>query len=79
LRREKAEKIKQKKKGSKHQPKEAYSKLQVSAIRPLNLEGIRKKTFQPEKVRDPRFDNLSGSLNENIFKSNYGFIFDESN
>lgn len=55
----------------KKMPKERYSKLPVSILRPLNLEkaqtGIR---------RDPRFDGLSGNLNEGLFRESYSFIKD---
>jgi hypothetical protein len=62
-------------------PKEGYSKLQVGVVRPLNMESFKKKDGdkqqkEPQKFRDPRFDNLSGALNEGMFKENYDFVFE---
>ncbi len=72
LRKEQASKLlnqKDKPKMGKKMPKQHYSKLPVSVLRPLNLEkvsvGIR---------RDPRFDGLSGNLNEGLFRESYSFI-----
>lgn len=54
-------------------PKERYSKLPVSVLRPLNLE----KTPNAGGVRrDPRFDGMSGNLNEGLFRESYSFIKD---
>ena len=59
----------------KKMPKERYSKLPVSILRPLNLQ-----SDKPVQVRrDPRFDNLSGKLNEGLFKDSYAFIKDIQN
>lgn len=54
-------------------PKERYSKLPVSVLRPLNLE---KTPNQGGVRRDPRFDGMSGTLNEGLFRESYSFIKD---
>ena len=73
VRKEAAEKLKNKPKqhkNTKKMPKERYSKLPVSVLRPLNLQ-----SDKPAQVRrDPRFDNLSGSLNEGLFRESYAFV-----
>ena len=74
IRREAADKLKNKpkqhKKNTKKMPKERYSKLPVSLLRPLNLQ-----SDKPAQVRrDPRFDNLSGTLNDGLFRESYAFI-----
>ena len=75
VRKEAAEKLKNKQGGQKlgkKMPKERYSKLPVSILRPLNLQ-----SDKPSQVRrDPRFDNLSGKLNEGLFRGSYSFIKD---
>lgn len=53
-------------------PKEKYSKLPVSVIRPLNLQDNNNK----QNTRDPRFNPLSGTLNEGMFKESYSFVKD---
>ena len=75
LRKEQADKLKNKKDGIKYgkkMPKQRYSKLPVSIIRPLNLESNTKSSTSGR--RDPRFDSLSGQLNEGLFKESYSFI-----
>jgi hypothetical protein len=76
LRKEQAHKLltnRDKPKMSKKMPKERYSKLPVSVLRPLNLE----KTPNAGGVRrDPRFDGMSGNLNEGLFRESYSFIKD---
>ena len=78
LRKEAAEKLKNQPKGpkmGKKMPKEKYSKLPVSILRPLNLQ-----TDKPAQVRrDPRFDSLSGKLNEGLFRDSYSFVKDIQN
>ncbi len=73
IRREAADKLKnkpKKHKNTKKMPKEKYSKLPVSVLRPLNLQ-----SDKPAQVRrDPRFDNLSGTLNEGLFRESYSFV-----
>ena len=55
-------------------PRERYSKLPVSTIRDLNLESLGGK--QAPTTRDPRFDNLSGKMNEGLFRESYAFVRD---
>lgn len=85
LRKEQADKLKaklhptnlpkgQKIPNTKKQPKERYSKLPVSILRPLNLE-----PSKPKLTRDPRFDNMSGNLNEGLFRESYSFVKDLRN
>ena len=57
----------------KKMPKERYSKLPVSILRPLNLE---RAPNQGGIRRDPRFDGMSGNLNEGLFRESYSFIKD---
>ena len=59
---------------NKKMPKERYSKLPVSTIRSLNLESLGGK--QTHATRDPRFDNLSGKMNEGLFRESYSFVKD---
>jgi len=47
--------------------------LPVSVVRPLNLQ---KKNKAP-KFRDPRFDAISGKLNEGLFQESYKFLFED--
>ena len=83
MRREQADKLKSKAvtaytaANRKKMPKTRYSKLPVSIIRPLNLESM--ETKQAPKTRDPRFDNLSGNLNEGLFQESYSFVKDIRN
>ena len=72
-RKEQAEKLKNKPKDQKMKkkmPKERYSKLPVSILRPLNLNDNQPKALR----RDPRFDNQSGRLNEGLFRESYAFV-----
>ncbi|KAK9721270.1 rRNA biogenesis protein rrp36 [Basidiobolus ranarum] len=55
--------------GSKKKPMEITSKRPVSRRRTV-VEGSKPKT------RDPRFDNLSGKLNEEMFGKSYQFLQD---
>lgn len=74
LRKEQAGKLLATRKGgkaAKKMPKEKYSKLPVSVLRPLNLDGSKAGVR-----RDPRFDNLSGTLNEGLFQESYSFLKD---
>lgn len=61
----------------KHRPVEMSSKKPVSVLRDSLLglgdgSGMKKK-----RVRDPRFDSLSGKYEEKDFKKRYSFVFDE--
>jgi len=55
-------------------PRERYSKLPVSTIRDLNLESLGGR--QAPATRDPRFDNLSGKINDGLFRESYAFVKD---
>ncbi|XP_031569284.1 ribosomal RNA processing protein 36 homolog [Actinia tenebrosa] len=55
------------KKKSKNNPLEISSKQKVSRIR--QVVAVKKKV-----ARDPRFDDLSGQLNEEMFSKAYGFV-----
>jgi len=57
------------KRENKNRPRETSSKIPVSAVRPI-------ATAKKSVSRDPRFDDLSGTFNEQIFKSAYNFIDD---
>lgn len=62
----------------KHRPVEMSSKQPVSVLRDSTLglgdgSGIMKK----KRIRDPRFDSLSGNYSETAFKKRFSFIFDE--
>ncbi|CDW79299.1 rrna processing protein [Stylonychia lemnae] len=70
-RKEKAEKQKlNAQKVGKKMPRERYSKLQVSILRPINIINDQPKLH----TRDPRFDNRSGTLNQGLFQESYAFI-----
>lgn len=43
-------------------------------MRPLNLE-----PSKPKLTRDPRFDSMSGNLNEGLFRESYSFVKDLRN
>eukprot|EP00347_Sterkiella_histriomuscorum_P011724 403371354 len=76
MRKEKAEKLTNKVKLGKKMPREKFSKLQVSVLRPLNMQSVQTKGSAPAKLHthDPRFDARSGNLNEGLFKESYAFI-----
>ncbi|CAG8478269.1 12034_t:CDS:2 [Acaulospora morrowiae] len=66
---EKSEKVGSVKRKSKRRPVEVSSKKPVSRFRkvvdlPSNIK----------KRRDPRFDNLSGKFNEDLFEKSYNFL-----
>jgi len=56
-----------KKRDNKNRPMEISSKKPVSRYR--EVVEVKKK-----KTRDPRFDNLSGKFNEDLFKKSYKFL-----
>ncbi|CAO3635168.1 unnamed protein product [Cunninghamella echinulata] len=58
------------KRSSKHRPMEISSKKKVSRFREVV------ETASTKKRRDPRFDKLSGKLNQDLFEKSYGFIKD---
>ncbi|GAN07042.1 ribosomal RNA processing protein 36 homolog isoform X1 [Mucor ambiguus] len=57
------------KRESKHRPMEVSSKRAVGRHRDV-------VQLQAEKRRDPRFDKLSGQLNQDLFEKSYGFLND---
>ncbi|KAI8067068.1 hypothetical protein BC940DRAFT_301225 [Gongronella butleri] len=57
------------KRSSKHSPMEMSSKRAVSRLRSV-------VETQAVKHRDPRFDKLSGKLNQDLFEKSYDFIND---
>ena len=78
LRKEQAQKLAAKPAAkNKKMPKERYSKLPVSTIRNLNLESLGGN--KAAATRDPRFDNLSGKMNEGLFRETYSFVKDIRN
>ncbi|KAH9093931.1 hypothetical protein Ae201684P_016551 [Aphanomyces euteiches] len=56
-----------KKRANKNRPREMTSKRPVGRFR--EVLQVRKKA-----TRDPRFDNASGKLNEDLFKKSYAFL-----
>lgn len=56
----------------KYSPKEKFSKLPVGVLRPLNFKDTNKST----NTRDPRFNPMSGHLNEGLFIESYSFVKD---
>ena len=54
------------KRSNKRAPREVSSKRKVSVIRELKSG--------KQSTRDPRFDDLSGTFDENVFEASYGFI-----
>ena len=67
MRKEKGKGIKEKK--SKQAPLVRSSKVKVKEEMP--------EIFQSKRVgqkRDPRFDQLSGQLNQDLFQKTYGFL-----
>ncbi|CAO3630691.1 unnamed protein product [Cunninghamella blakesleeana] len=58
------------KRSSKHRPMEISSKKKVSRFREVV------ETPSANKRRDPRFDKLSGKLNQDLFEKSYNFIKD---
>lgn len=62
----------------KHRPIEMSSKRPVSVLRDSTLGlGDGSGILRKNRVRDPRFDSLSGSYSEKAFKKRFSFIFDE--
>lgn len=64
----------EKPKKKKHRPTEMSSKQRPPRVRDdiaKDLVGVRKA-----KSRDPRFDSLSGRLNQDLFEKSYGFVQD---
>ncbi|KAI8357262.1 hypothetical protein BD560DRAFT_198386 [Blakeslea trispora] len=57
------------KRENKHRPMEVSSKRAVGRFREV-------VSVQAEKRRDPRFDKLSGQLNQDLFEKSYGFLSD---
>lgn len=57
------------KRANKNRPREVTSKKQVSRFR--DVVSVKKQT-----VRDPRFDDLSGDFQDEIFQKNYQFLAD---
>ncbi|KAI8084793.1 uncharacterized protein BX664DRAFT_337802 [Halteromyces radiatus] len=57
------------KRTNKHSPMEMSSKRKVSRFRDVVETAATKR-------RDPRFDKLSGQLNEDLFEKSYGFLTD---
>ncbi|KAI8063347.1 uncharacterized protein B0P05DRAFT_555538 [Gilbertella persicaria] len=57
------------KRENKHRPMEISSKRAVGRFREV-------VPIQAEKRRDPRFDKLSGQLNQDLFEKSYGFLND---
>ncbi|XP_023218773.1 ribosomal RNA processing protein 36 homolog [Centruroides sculpturatus] len=55
------------KRENKNRPREISSKKPVGMAR--DVFGIKKK-----KIRDPRFDDLSGEYNESLFQESYSFL-----
>lgn len=62
-----AERIKKKKRTSKHAPAEMTSKKPVSRKRTV-------VSVSKAKARDPRFESLSGPINEERIKKSYAFL-----
>ena len=56
------------KRSNKRAPREMTSKRKVSVIR--------EQTTGKRTTRDPRFDDLSGTFDDNVFQDSYGFIKD---
>jgi ribosomal RNA-processing protein 36 len=54
---------------NKNEPKEFSAK-----IKPVKVFEEKKKAFR----RDPRFDNISGAYNEDMFKQNFSFVNEEA-
>ena len=59
----------------KNMPKLHYSKIPVSVIKHIKGRDAPKKLV----VRDPRFENASGQLNQGLFQKSYEFIKDIQN
>ncbi len=59
--REKAVEISQSYKASKNMPKQKFSKIPVGVVK--HIKGQSDNTTKKIIVRDPRFENASGSLN----------------
>ena len=58
----------------KNAPREVSSKVPVGRHRELVLpEGLRQRVHRKE-TRDPRFSDLSGKLNEDLFNKSYSFL-----
>ncbi|XP_064623034.1 ribosomal RNA processing protein 36 homolog [Lineus longissimus] len=57
------------KRANKNRPMEMSSKAPVRRYRQMQAK-------KAKVTRDPRFDDLSGTYNENLFKRSYGFIDD---
>ena len=45
----------------------------------INFYGAMHDVHAVQKTRDPRFDDLSGSLNEDLFRKSYPFIEEKRN
>lgn len=66
--RDKAEQVE--KSAHKKQPKARFSKIPVGILKPRSGEANPNKRV----VRDPRFDNASGKLNQGLFAQSYSFV-----
>lgn len=68
--REKARALRDSTKVGKNMPKAQYSKIPVSVVKHIKGRDAPKAAV----VRDPRFENSSGTLNQGLFEKSYSFI-----